>query len=97
MLFLDVQDVAIQVVFGPLVTFSWLRYLTASAHKHTLYFSLKWALSLSLSLSLFQSSLHLSLFLYFCLCIQMFDINKFLPMTGFEPRTSGIRSDRSTN
>ena len=52
MLFLDVQDVAIQVVFGPLVTFSWLRYLTASAHKHTLYFSLKWALSLSLSLSL---------------------------------------------
>ena len=28
---------------------------------------------------------------------QMFNINKFLPMTGFEPRTSGIRSDRSTN
>ena len=28
---------------------------------------------------------------------QMFYINKFLPMTGFEPRTSGIRSDHSTN
>ena len=28
---------------------------------------------------------------------QMFNINKFLPMTGFEPRTSGIGSDRSTN
>ena len=26
---------------------------------------------------------------------QMF--NKFLPMTGFEPRTYGIGSDRSTN
>ena len=26
---------------------------------------------------------------------QMF--NKFLPMTGFEPQTSGIVSDRSTN
>ena len=25
------------------------------------------------------------------------EINKFLPMTGFEPRTSGIGSDRSTN
>ena len=24
-------------------------------------------------------------------------IYKFLPMTGFEPRTSGIGSDRSTN
>ena len=29
--------------------------------------------------------------------IQMFSVNKFLPMTGFEPRTSGIGSDRSTN
>ena len=28
---------------------------------------------------------------------QMFNINKFLPMTGFEPRTSGFRSNRSTN
>ena len=28
---------------------------------------------------------------------QMFNINKFLPMTGFEPRTCGIGSDRSTN
>ena len=28
---------------------------------------------------------------------QMFNINKFLLMTGFEPRTSGIGSDRSTN
>ena len=28
---------------------------------------------------------------------QMFDINKFLLVTGFEPRTSGKRSDRSTN
>ena len=27
----------------------------------------------------------------------MFNINKFLPMTGFEPRTSGIGSDCSTN
>ena len=29
--------------------------------------------------------------------IQLFDINFFLPMTGFEPRTSAIGSDRSTN
>ena len=28
---------------------------------------------------------------------QMFNINTFLPMTGFEPRTSGIRGNRSTN
>ena len=28
---------------------------------------------------------------------QMFISNKFLPMTGFEPRTSGIGSDSSTN
>ena len=28
---------------------------------------------------------------------QMYDINKFLPMTGFIPRTSGIGSNRSTN
>ena len=28
---------------------------------------------------------------------QMFIMNKFLPMTGFEPRTSGIGSDHSTN
>ena len=28
---------------------------------------------------------------------QMFNINTFLPMTGFEPRASGIGSDRSTN
>ena len=27
----------------------------------------------------------------------MFNIYKFLPMTGFEPRISGIISDRSTN
>ena len=27
----------------------------------------------------------------------MFDINKFLPMTGFELHTSGIGSHRSTN
>ena len=27
----------------------------------------------------------------------MFNINKVLPMTGFEPGTSGIGSDRSTN
>ena len=28
---------------------------------------------------------------------QMFFVYKFLPMTGFEPQTSGIGSDRSTN
>ena len=28
---------------------------------------------------------------------QMFDINKFMPLTGFEMRTSGIGSDTSTN
>ena len=28
---------------------------------------------------------------------QMYNVNKFLPMTGFEPRTSGLGSDRSTN
>ena len=43
------------------------------------------------SFSLFSS------FQYSVDSIQMFDINKFLPMTGFEPRASGIRSDRSTN
>ena len=43
------------------------------------------------------------LFLYFRLfqytvdSKQMFNINKFLPMTGFKPQTSGIGSDRSTN
>ena len=43
------------------------------------------------SFSLFSS------FQYTVDSIQMFNINKFLPMTGFEPRTSGIGSDRSTN
>ena len=41
-----------------------------------------------------------SLFLSFLYTVdskQMFNINKFLPMTGFELRTSGIGSDRSTN
>ena len=28
---------------------------------------------------------------------KMYNINKFLPMTGFEPWTSDIGSDRSTN
>ena len=28
---------------------------------------------------------------------QMFNINKLLPMTGFDLQTSGIGSDRSTN
>ena len=44
------------------------------------------------------------LFLYFRLfntytvdSKQMFNMNKFWPMTGFEPRTSGIGSNRSTN
>ena len=41
------------------------------------------------SFSLFSS------FQYTVDSIQMFNINKFLPMTGFEPRTSGIKS--STN
>ena len=27
----------------------------------------------------------------------MFNLKNFLPMTGFEPRTSGLRSNRSTN
>ena len=44
-----------------------------------------------------------SLFLYFSSfqytidSKQMFIINNFLSMTGFEPRTSGIGSDRSSN
>ena len=41
-----------------------------------------------------------SLFLSFQYTVdskQMFDINKFLPMTGFKPRTSGIGSNHSTN
>ena len=44
------------------------------------------------------------LFLYFRLSNTQFivnkcsiEINKFLPMTGFEPQTSGIGSDRFTN
>ena len=43
------------------------------------------------SFSLFSS------FLYTVDTKQMLNINKFLPLTGFEPRTSGIRSNRSTN
>ena len=43
------------------------------------------------SFSLFSS------FQYTADSIQMFDINKFFPMTGFKPRTSGIGSNRSTN
>ena len=43
------------------------------------------------SFSLFSS------FQYTVDSIQMFNINKFLPMTGFELRTSGTGSDRSTN
>ena len=41
-----------------------------------------------------------SLFLSFKYTVdskQMFNINQFLPMTGFEPRTPGIGSNRSTN
>ena len=41
-----------------------------------------------------------SLFLSFQFTVdskQMFDINKFWPMTGFEPPISGIGSNRSTN
>ena len=45
----------------------------------------------------FLASFLFSSFQYTVDIIQMFDINKFLPMTGFEPRTSGIGSDRSTN
>ena len=46
----------------------------------------------------FQASFSLfSPFQYTVVSKQMFFINKFLPMTGFEPRTSGIGSDRSTN
>ena len=43
------------------------------------------------------------LFLYFRLFTtqltvnKIFDINKLMPMIGFEPRTSGIGSDLSTN
>ena len=38
-----------------------------------------------------------SLFLSFQYSKQMFNINKFLPMTGFESRTSCIGSNHSTN
>ena len=41
-----------------------------------------------------------SLFLSFQYTVdskQMFNVNKFLPMTRFEPWTSGIGSDLSTN
>ena len=41
-----------------------------------------------------------SLFLSFQYTVdseQMFNINKFLPMTGFEPWTSSIGGNRSTN
>ena len=50
----------------------------------------KWAIP-GLFFSLFSS------FQYTVDSKQMFNINKFLLMTGFEPRTSGIGSDRSTN
>ena len=37
------------------------------------------------------------LFAYFCLFNSYFNSKHVLPMTGFEPRISGIRSDRSAN
>ena len=50
---------------------------------------LKWAIPASFSLfSSFQNTIDSK---------QMFNIYKILPMTGFEPRTSGIGSDRSSN
>ena len=50
---------------------------------------LKWAIPASFSLfSSFQNTIDSK---------QMFNIYKILPMTGFEPRTSGIGSNRSTN
>ena len=55
-----------------------------------LFFKKNWALP----------GLFFSLFLSFQNTVdstQMFDINNFLSMTGFVPRTSGIESDRSTN
>ena len=53
------------------------------------FFKKKWAIP---GLFFFISS-----FQYTVDSKQMFNINKFLPMTGFEPRTSGIGSDCSTN
>ena len=50
----------------------------------------KWAIP-GLFFSLFSS------FQYTVDSKHMFNINKKFPMTGFEPLTSGIRSDRSTN
>ena len=41
--------------------------------------------------------LYFSSFQYTVDSIQIFNINKILPMTGFEPRMSGIGSNRSTN
>ena len=61
----------------------------AKPHPLTLFF-FKWAIPGLFSL--------FSSFQYTVDCKQMFNINnKFLPMTGFEPRTSGIGRDRSTN
>ena len=53
-------------------------------------FFLKWAIPglFTLFFRLFNTQLTVN---------KMFNKNHFLPMTGFEPRTSGIGSNRSTN
>ena len=64
-------------------------------------FSLYIYFSLSLSLSLFKLAIIGLFFLYFHLFNLQLTAKQcsmlILPMTGFEPRTSGVGSDRSTN
>ena len=64
----------------------------ASVSNQSSSFFKKWAIrGLFFLFSLFLS------FQYTVDSKQMFNINKFLPMTGFEPRTSDIGSNCSTN
>ena len=60
--------------------------ITQSKLKIKEHYFLKWAIP-SLFFYIFVFSIQLTVYVQY----------NFLLMTGFEPRTSGIRSDRSTN
>ena len=67
----------------------WIRF-SIGASCYLRFFFKKWAIT-GLFYFIFIFSIHSWQLTKMCY------INKILPMTGFEPWTSGIRSDRSTN
>ena len=78
------------VLFNPIGQIFFWHHLDLNSgwlHQQKFFLKKKWAIP---GLFYFNSS-----FQYTVDSNQMF--NNFLPMTGFEPRTSGIGSDRSTN